>query len=49
MIMSIARVYAAHDPAHRDFTEALAMARDAGDPQVLGYVQAHYGSPISSG
>jgi hypothetical protein len=40
----IARVYTTHGPAHTDFTEALAMARDVGDRLVLGYVKSHYGA-----
>src|SRR5258708_6530791 len=34
----------AHSPARADFEEALAMARDAGDPVVIGYTLAHYGT-----
>jgi tetratricopeptide (TPR) repeat protein len=44
MVRGIARVYNAHGPAHRDFAAALAVAREAGDPLILGYVQAHYGA-----
>jgi predicted ATPase len=40
----IARPYTAHSPARADFEEALAVVRDAGDPLVLGYVLAHFGS-----
>jgi hypothetical protein len=40
----MARPYTAHSPARADFEEALAMVRDAGDPLILGYVLAHYGS-----
>ena len=41
---AVARVYTAHGPARRDFAQALAAARDAGDRLVLGYVQSHYGA-----
>jgi predicted ATPase len=44
MLRGIARVAAAHDLARADFAEALTVARGAGDPVVLGYVQAHYGA-----
>jgi predicted ATPase/DNA-binding SARP family transcriptional activator len=40
----IARPYASHNSARADFDEALAVARDAGDPLALGYVLAHHGS-----
>jgi predicted ATPase len=40
----IARVHTSHDRARADFTEALAVARAADDPLVLGYVQVHYGA-----
>jgi predicted ATPase len=40
----IARPYAPHSPARADFEEALAVARDAGDPLSLGYILAHYGA-----
>jgi tetratricopeptide (TPR) repeat protein len=40
----VARVYTAHDLARADFAEALAIARAAGDPLAVGYVQAHYGA-----
>lgn len=40
----IARPYMAHSPARADFEEALAVARDAGQPLILGYVLAHYGA-----
>jgi hypothetical protein len=39
----IARPYAPDSPARTDFQQALALARDAGDPLVLGYVLSHYG------
>ena len=35
--------YAARDQARADFEEALAVARGADDPLVLGYVLSHYG------
>jgi tetratricopeptide (TPR) repeat protein len=44
MVRGIMRVYAAHKLARADFAEALAAAGSAGDPLVLGYVQAHYGA-----
>jgi predicted ATPase len=44
MVRGVARVDIAHDQARADFAEALAVARAAGDPLVLGYVQAHYGA-----
>jgi predicted ATPase len=40
----MARVGMAPDLARADFAEALAVAQTAGDPLVLGYVQAHYGA-----
>ena len=40
----IARPYTAHSLARADFEEALAMARDSGDPLILGYVLGHFGS-----
>jgi hypothetical protein len=39
-----ARPYTAHSPARADFAAALTIARDAGDPLVLGYILSHYGS-----
>ena len=39
-----ARPYTTHSPAHADFAAALTIARDAGDPLVLGYILSHYGS-----
>jgi predicted ATPase/DNA-binding SARP family transcriptional activator len=39
-----ARPYIGQSPAHADFEGALAIARDAADPLVLGYVLSHYGS-----
>jgi predicted ATPase len=44
MARGIARADIAHDQARADFTEALEVARAAGDPLVLGYVQVHYGA-----
>jgi tetratricopeptide (TPR) repeat protein len=44
MARGVVRVYTAHDLARADFAEALAVARTAGDPISLGYVQAHYGA-----
>jgi predicted ATPase len=44
MVRGVACVYTAHDLARADFAEALAVARAAGDPLVLGYIQAHYGA-----
>jgi tetratricopeptide (TPR) repeat protein len=44
MARGIARADIAHDQARGDFAEALEVARAAGDPLVLGYVQAHYGT-----
>jgi predicted ATPase len=44
MVRGVARVYTAHNLARADFAEALAIARAAGDPLALGYVQAHYGA-----
>jgi hypothetical protein len=40
----IARPFAAHSPARTDFQQALTLAREAGDPLVLGYVLSHYGA-----
>ena len=40
---AIARPYAAHSPAHTDFQQALTLAREAGDPLVVGYILSHYG------
>jgi predicted ATPase len=44
MVRGVARVGIAHDQARADFAEALVVARAAGSPLVLGYVQAHYGA-----
>jgi predicted ATPase len=40
----ITRVESAHGQARADFVEALSVARAAGDPLAVGYVQAHYGA-----
>ena len=47
MARGIARADNAHDQARADFAEALEVARAAGDPLVLGYVQAHHGALLS--
>ena len=44
MARGIARVETAHDLARADFSEALEVVRGAGDPHVLGYIEAHYGA-----
>jgi predicted ATPase len=44
MVRGVCRVYTAHDLARADFAEALAVARTAGAPLAVGYVQAHYGA-----
>jgi predicted ATPase/tetratricopeptide (TPR) repeat protein len=44
MLRGLARVDAAHERARADFAEALALARAAGYPLALGYVEAHYGA-----
>jgi predicted ATPase len=44
MGLGIARPYTARSPARADFDEALAVARDAGDPVALGYILSHYGA-----
>ena len=44
MWRGLARPYTAHGPAGADFEEALALARDADDPVVIGYTLAHYGT-----
>jgi predicted ATPase len=46
MARGIARADIAHDQARADFAEALEVARAAGDPLVLGYVQVHYGARL---
>jgi len=43
MARGIARADIAHDQARADLAEALTVARAAGDPLVLAYVQIHYG------
>jgi len=40
----ITRVDNAHGQARADFAEALSVAQAAGDPLIVGYVQAHYGA-----
>jgi predicted ATPase len=44
LVRGVARVDIGHDRARADFAEAQAVARAAGDPLILGYVQAHYGA-----
>jgi tetratricopeptide (TPR) repeat protein len=44
MVRGLARVNSAHKQAGADFAEALSVARAAGDPLALGYIQAHYGA-----
>ena len=46
MARGIACADIAHDQARADFAEALAVARPAGDPLVLAYVQIHYGARL---
>ena len=46
MARGIARADTAHDRARADLAEALAVARAADDPLVLGYVQVHYGARL---
>ena len=43
MVRAVSRPYAVDSPARAEFEEALAVARDAGDPVVLGYVLSHFG------
>jgi len=43
MIRAISRPYTADSPARAELEEALAVARGAGDPVVLGYVLSHFG------
>jgi predicted ATPase/DNA-binding SARP family transcriptional activator len=40
----IVRHYTARSPTRGDFQEALAVAREADDPLVLGYILSHYGA-----
>ena len=47
MMRAIARPYAAGSPARAEYEEALAVARDAGDRVVLGYVLSHFGLFLS--
>jgi predicted ATPase len=44
LVRGIARVYAAHEQARADFTEALSVARAGGETLTIGYIQAHYGA-----
>ena len=46
LVRGIARADLAHDQARADLAEALAVARAADDPLVLGYVQVHYGARL---
>jgi predicted ATPase len=46
MARGIARADIADDQARADFTEALEVARTAGDQVVRGYVQLHYGARL---
>jgi predicted ATPase len=43
VVRALARPYAAGSPARGEYEEALAVARDAGDPVILGYVLSHFG------
>jgi predicted ATPase len=43
MIRALARPYAVGGPARAEYEEALAVARDAGDPVALGYILSHFG------
>lgn len=43
-VRGLSRLYTARGPARADLAEALAVARTANDPLVLGYVQEHYGA-----
>ena len=43
MVRGMARLYDNRGPARADFTDALAVARTAGDPLVLGVALEHYG------
>jgi tetratricopeptide (TPR) repeat protein len=47
MMRVLSRPYAAGSPASGEFEEALAVARDAGDPVALGYVLEHFGLFLS--
>jgi tetratricopeptide (TPR) repeat protein len=46
MARGIARADSARDQARADLAEALEVARTAGGPCVLGYVQVHYGARL---
>jgi predicted ATPase len=43
VMRALSRPYAPGSPARAEFEEALAVARDAGDPVVLGYALSHFG------
>jgi tetratricopeptide (TPR) repeat protein len=47
MVRALARPYAKDSPARAEYEEALAVARDARDPVVLGYVLSHFGRLLS--
>jgi nucleotide-binding universal stress UspA family protein len=47
MLRALSRPYAQSSPARAEFEEALAVARSAGDPIVLGYVLSHFGLFLS--
>jgi tetratricopeptide (TPR) repeat protein len=47
MARAMARPYTAGSPARGEFDEALAVAREAGDPVFLGYVLSHRGLFLS--
>jgi tetratricopeptide (TPR) repeat protein len=46
MVRGIARADSAHDQSRADLADALEVARAAGDPSMLGYIQAHYGARL---
>lgn len=41
---AVARAYTPNSPAHADFEQALAIAREAGDVLATGYILSHYGA-----
>jgi predicted ATPase len=47
LVRALSRPYAAGSPARGEFEEALAVARDAGDPVVLGYALSRFGLFLS--
>jgi hypothetical protein len=47
MLRALARPYAAGGPARAEYGTALSVARDSGDPVVLGYVLSHFGLFLS--